>query len=164
MPLPLLRELSGNEFVLVAQVPRAGDRWTQVHFNAEVVQRFFRLSDSTTVELEVVDRSGLYRETLRRPLVWSEINKNAKVEFAFPGVQEYPASGRILLLIAELDVREFRYQYLLPGDEGYDEILDLTEARPQVGRGLPRVIVDLDEVELRWPGCRLRRPYTSRTS
>lgn len=87
---------------------------------------------------------------------------NAKIEFAFPGVREYPDAGRVLLLIAELDVREFRYQYLLPPDEGHSEILALTAARPSVGRGLPRVIVDLDEVELRWAGCRLRRPYTSR--
>lgn len=152
--------LIGSEYVLIAQVPKAGNRWHQVHLNAAICQRFFRIAEGEdkVVRLERVDRKGVLQVALERPLVFSHRNRNYKIEFDFGDVADYPQVGVPLLVILELDVRSFRYQLLLPGDQGHEEMLHLNEALAPVGRGLRRVITTLDEVELRWPSCRLRSP------
>lgn len=152
--------LSGSEYVLVAQVPKAGDRWHQVHLNAAICQQFFRIAEGEdkVVRLERVDRGGGLGARFDRGLVFSHRNRNYKIEFDFGDVDTYPKAGVPLLVILELDVRVFRYQLLVPGDPGYDPMLQLNSTMPSVGRGLRRVVTTLDEVELRWPGCPLRTP------
>lgn len=159
----MTQALTGSEYVLIAQVPKAGDRWHQVHLNAAICQTFFRVTEGEgkVVSLERVDRDGVLRETVDRPLVFSHRNRNYKIEFDFGDVHEYPAEGVPLLLILELDLRRFRYQILIPGDDGHEAMLHLNLSLPAVGRGLPRVLTTVDEVELRWPGCRLRSPRPS---
>lgn len=150
------RPLTGAELVLVAQVPGAGDRWHQVHLNAALVEQFFRLGEGhRAVRMQRVDSLGRVSDPVTRPLVFSQRNKNYKIEFDFGDVTEYP-SAPPLLLVLEVDVRAYRYQLLLPGQGGYEEMSALNVSLPSVGRGLRRVITNLDEVELRWPGCRLR--------
>jgi hypothetical protein len=149
--------LAGTELVLVAQVPKAGDRWHQVHFNIDVASRFLRVTPGgdLMVSLERVDWAGRVVARSARPLVFAERNRNCKVEFDFGGVVDYPSGGPPLLVVLELDVRQFRYLSLLPGSSGYDEMLRLTNDLPSVGRGKRRAITTLDEVRLRWPACPL---------
>ena len=47
--------------ILIAQVPKAGGRWSQVHFNADVVREYFRLVDFGTqrVYLSQVGSGGV---------------------------------------------------------------------------------------------------------
>jgi len=156
--------LDGSELVLVAQVPKAGGRWHQVHFNVAVMWEVFRLKKGTqrTISLARVDPAGVLQGPVSRQLVFSEINLNLKLEFEF-GRQagkrlEYPATGRPLLLVLELDLRRFRYQTLMPGDPGHAQMLQFNEELPPIGRGVRRGVSNLDEVELRWPGCSLRFP------
>jgi hypothetical protein len=153
--------LSGSELVLVARVPRASDRWKQVHFNQRIAGEFFRLKigEHKTARLERVDDSGYVVDWVKRPLVYSATNKNCKIEFDFP-VKDYPTEGVPLLVVVELGLRWFRYRSVLPGDSGYEEMWGLTEELPTVGRGLPRVITTLDELEMRWPGSHIRSPRT----
>lgn len=150
--------LTGSELVLVAEVPKAGGRWKQVHFNMAVSEQFFRLAEGEgkTVRLEKVDRFGDVVLESDRPLVFSERNKNSKIEFDFSPIRDYPEAGAPLLIVLEIGLRHFRYLLLLPGDAGYKEMRDLNSAKPSVGRGARRIITNLDEVELRWPGCPLR--------
>lgn len=151
------RPLTGAELVLVAQVPGAGNRWHQVHLNAALVEQFFRLGEGhQTVRMQRVDERGRVSDPVTRSLVFSRTNKNYKIEFDFGDVKDYPVAGPPLLLILEVDVRAYRYQLLLPGERGYEEMNTLNVLLPSVGRGFRRVISNLDEVELRWPGCRLR--------
>jgi len=150
--------LAGNELVLVAQVPRASDRWKQVHLNRDIAERFFRVvpGERTEVILERMGEGGEVIERVRSSIVYSPSNKNCKLEFGFGDVVNYPDDGPPILVVVEIDIRRFRYVPLMPGDVGYDEMLALNTARPAIGRGLPRVLSTLDEVELRWPNCPLR--------
>jgi hypothetical protein len=158
------RIVSGSEYVLVAQVPKAGDRWHQTHFNMDVTKQFFRVSKAgkKTLAIERVDREGRLQEQVSRPLVLSDVNLNSKIELDYGMVEgrrpDYPQGGPPIVVILELDTRTFRYQTLMPGDDGHAEMLELTNNLPSLGRGVRRVITSLDEVELRWPGCRLRAP------
>ena len=149
--------LTGTEPVLVAQVPKAGSRWEQVHFNMDVGRLFFRVEEGEqkTVAVERVDAAGKSVATYTRKLVLGP-NRNYRIEFDFEPTSEYPEDGRPVLVVVELGLRRFRYLALMPVDEGHDEMVRITEQMESVGGGLPRVITTLDEVELRWEGCPLR--------
>jgi hypothetical protein len=150
--------VSGSELVLVAQVPRAGERWHQVHFNVAVGERFFRIrpGENLLITIERVGSAGQIADRKSTPLVFSERNRNYRLEFDFGDVEHYPDDGPPLLVVLELGVRHFRYVALFPWSNGYSEMAALNAALPSVGRGLNRVLTTLDEVELRWPGCPLR--------
>src|SRR5688572_6955502 len=96
--------LTGTELILVAQVPYAGDRWRQVHFNVAVTEKFFRITkgEGKTVTLEKIDPNGKVAEEFHRPLVFSEVSKNSKIEFDFKPAIDYPEEGRPILVILEL--------------------------------------------------------------
>lgn len=142
----------------MAQVPRAGGRWKQVHFNIDVGRQFFRAEPGSNISitLERVDSGRNVAHRVSRPNVFPDSNRNYRVEFDFGSVRNYPASGRPILVILELDLRYFRYAALMPGDAGHNEMLNLTTSLTSLGSGVPRVLTTLDEVELRWPGCYLR--------
>lgn len=163
---PAGQPLAGSEYVLVAQVPKAGGRWHQVHFNVTVSKRFFRMEPGADrhITVERVDEAGVLHGSVERKLVMSEVNKNFKIEFDFGDIADYPTSGVPLLLVLELDVRSFRYILLMPGDPGYEPMLKLNRSEESQGKGLPRIITTLDEVEMRWPGCPLRSPATATTA
>jgi hypothetical protein len=153
--------LTGNEPVLVALVPKASGRWHQTHWNAEVMRRFFRMQavvGSASAIFERVSRKGRYGGQRKRPLVYSDTNKNLKIEFDLPDAEDYPPNGPPILLVLELGLRHFRYQLLMPDDDGYDEMYDLNQSLVSMGKGHRRGMTTLDEVELRWPECPLRYP------
>jgi hypothetical protein len=100
--------LDGSEFVLVAKVPRAGKkegkkkpRWHQVHMNAEVMRRFFRLERGSPVSasFERVARDGSYQGTRTRQLVFSDVNKNPKIEFDLRDAPDYPDKPPLLVIL-----------------------------------------------------------------
>jgi hypothetical protein len=161
--------LEGSELVLVAQVPRAGGRrgrWHQVHFNLEVMRRFFRFDpqdEEAEGIFERVARDGTYGGSRARRLVYSAVNKNLKIEFDLPDARDYPDELPPLLLLLEISLRRFRYLLLLPADDGYEEMRRLNESLDSIGRGLRRSLTTLDEVELRWPECPLRHPGSARS-
>lgn len=157
--------LTGTEYVMIAQVPKAGGRWHQVHFNVAVGKAFFRIAvgETHTLRLEWIDHTGRPRSQMTRPLVFSHTNRNYRVEFDFD-VEDYPTTDRPLLLILELGLRRFRYLLLMPGDDGHDEMKDLNERLPSVGKGVRRVITNLDEVELAWSSCPLRGPASAESN
>lgn len=155
--------LDGSEFVLVALVPSAGDRWHQVHLNVEVLRRFFRLDPDSAMQaiFERVTRTGRYGGSETRPVVFSSTNKNIKIEFDFADAPDYPEFEPPILLILEIGMRRFRFMLLMPGDPGFGEMRSLNESLQKVGRGHRRVITTLSETEMRWPACPIRSPAPS---
>lgn len=158
MQAPPSTFLDGSELVLVAQVPKAGNRWHQVHLNVEVVRRFFRLDAvSLDATFERVARDGTYRGSIMNRVVYSNRNKNYKIEFDLSDAPSYPNEPPILLIL-EIALRRFRFMLLMPDDAGFREVKRLNESLAPVGRGHRRVITTLAEVEMRWPDCPLRAP------
>jgi len=154
--------LGGSELVLVARIPKGGGRWKQAHFNRKLATEFFHVvpGSGRTVRLERVNRSGRLEPPVTRPLVYSEAsNKNCKIELDFDAPR-YPGNGPPIVAIVDLGVRSFRYRSVLPGYAGYQELWDLTEEKPSVGRGFRRILISLDELELRWPSSGLRAPLS----
>ena len=145
--------VGGTGRFLVAQVPRAGERWHQVHFNREVIETFFRVRLGTSQRVFLVEcrHDGTLAEQEVRPCVYSEANKNPKIEVASRHGEAYPEAGPPIAVYRELQVRSFAYMLLMPGDPGYDKMFALTEDLPSVGRGVHRVIANALDVRGAWP-------------
>ena len=142
--------------ILIAQIPRAGGRWSQVHFNADVVRDYFRMVDFGTQRayLVQVGHDGVRSEGEVRPCVYSSSNGNHKIEFGAASGRQYPATPPVLVL-RERQLRVFDYMLLFPGANGYSEAFDLTNTLPRLGRGLPRVMTDINTLERAWAACPL---------
>lgn len=152
---PVPEEAFGR--ILIAQVPKAGGRWAQVHFNADVVRVYFRISDYQTqrVYLTQVAPDSTRAEVEVRPCVYSQRNKNHKIEIGAARGEVYPDENPPLLVFRERQLRAFDYMLLMPGQDGYGPLFDLTGQLPALGRGHPRVTTDMETLERSWPGCPL---------
>jgi hypothetical protein len=151
--------LTGTEMCLVAEVPGAGNRWQQVHFNIDIARQFFNLEPgmNRSITLERIAASGRLVERTSRQLVLSEVNRNPKIEFFFGTGANYPAQPcRPLVVVVEAAYLTYRYRTLMPSDAGYEGVVNLLAAGASIGKGLRRRIVTLDELEAYWPGAALR--------
>lgn len=145
--------------VLIAQVPRAGNRWAQVHFNKEVVEKFFRIGDTRVqrVFLTEVEASGRRKDVEARPCVFSTRNRNHRIEIgAAKGRKPYPGSPP-LVVFKERQLRAFDYLLLVPGKPGYRRLDTLARQLPGIGRGLLRTMTDTGRLGEAWPDCPLLR-------
>ena len=149
--------------VMLAQVPKAGGRWGQVHFNAEVIRTFFNLrrigSERIYLTRVLPDENRDLGEV--RPCVYSETNKNYKIEVGAARGLQYPADNRRpLIVFLERQLRSYDYLLLMPGHAGYERLLNLSNNLPSPGRGLPRPLTDIPTLSHAWPDCPLLQAAT----
>ncbi len=96
--------LTGTELCLVAEVPGAGGRWKQVHFNLDIARQFFNLEPGSdrSITLERISAQGRVVERSSRHLVIPESNRNSRIEFAFGPVTAYPPPpNRPVVIVVE---------------------------------------------------------------
>jgi hypothetical protein len=152
-PAGVVRPAGDTDRCLVAQIPRAGGRWHQVHFNIDVIEQFFRVRHGTEQRVFLIEclQDGNFGEEEVRPCVYSEANMNPKIEIASHHGDPYPDAGRPVAVFRELQTRTFVYMLLMPGEPGHQAMLALTERLDSIGRGLPRVITDSSGIRDAWP-------------
>ena len=158
MPDSIPDLLTGTEMCLVAEVPGAGDRWQQVHFNMDIARQFFNLEagGERSITLERIGSSGRLVSRSSRQLVLPESNRNSRIEFDFGEKVPYPGPNRPIVVVVEADYLTYRYRTLMPGEDGHGEMQALLAAGPSIGRGVRRRIVTLDDVEAYWSRAALR--------
>ena len=136
--------------VLIAQIPRAGGRWHQVHFNKDVVRTFFRVKPNSPQRVFLQERHStgqLEDWEPPRPSVLSKVNLNYKIELGARAGEEYPTGNKPpIAVFLEKGLRTFEYMMVMPGEGGYEELHGLTVNLPKVGRGLPRVITQVSNL------------------
>ena len=154
---PVRGEGEAFDRIMVARVPKAGGRWAQVHFNTDVVRDYFRIVDHQTqrVYLTRVAQDGTRAEVEVRPCVYSQANKNHKIEIGAARGLDYPPDSPPVLVFRERQLRAFDYMLLMPGEAGYAPLFDLSGRLPSIGRGLPRVVTDMATLSGAWPACPL---------
>ncbi len=148
---------SGTDRFLIAQIPRAGARWRQIHFNAAVIEHFFRVRPDSVQRVYLVEchQNGTFAEQEVRPCVYSSTNMNYKIEVASHRGEPYPNTGRPVAIYRELQARSFAYMLLMPGDPGHEEMYTLTQRLPSIGRGRPRAIANETDIRGAWAACPL---------
>ena len=146
------------ERILLAQVPRAGGRWAQVHFNAQVIRDYFRLSrlETERVYLTRVLADATRDEVEVRRCVFSAAsNRNHKIEIGAAKHLQYPQGVPPLLVFRERQLRTYDYILLMPGENGYGPLLNLSNRLPSPGRGFARPVTDISALRRAWPDCPL---------
>jgi hypothetical protein len=149
-----------SQRMLIAQIPKAGGdygRWNQAHFNKEIMQQFFQAQPNRNQRIYLTERrrNGTWATQEVRPVVYSQANKNLKIELGTRKGEKYPSNNPPIAIFRELQVRTFQYMILMPGERGYNAMLRLSQTLPSVGRGLPRVLTDVVTVRAAWPACPL---------
>ena len=152
------RAPTGFDRILLAQVPAAGGRWAQVHFNAVAIRDYFRLNrlDMERVYLTRVSPEATRGEVEVRPCVYSvRSNRNYKIEISAAAGLPYPDEGCPLLVFRERQLRTYDYMLLMPGEHGHELLTDLSNRLPSPGKGVPRPITDMANLAQAWPDCPL---------
>ncbi|NYD77399.1 phospholipase D family protein [Arthrobacter cupressi] len=141
------------EEVLVAEIPKAGDRWAQANFDLENYEGFFgaKVGSHRRISLHHVDSSGTVGEMESRPSV-EVVSQNYRFELAAARGRAYPTAGPPIGVFLRLATGEFLYSLLLPEDPGYAAIDQLLAAswhgRPDRKR---RVRFNAVQVQTAWP-------------
>lgn len=157
--IPIEREVTTgvSEFdVLIRAIPRAGERTSQVHFERESAERFFRapVGVERTIRLQQIQPESDLPAIEYRPVVFSDKNMNYKVELAGARIleQNYPSESRPIAVIEWTDEDLYRYLILVPGDDGYEGIYRLLEAESfSRGPALPSLLTTKGRLLLAWP-------------
>lgn len=157
-------ETEDGDQVFVGFVPAGGGRWGQVHLNADIVEQFFHvpLEESSEFIFQERQSDGSRGPREERALVYSRVNKNPKIEIGAASGKAYPdpdEEGRPIVLMRRVSRNLYDYVLLMPSNEGHSELVELIESAEKegrtVGRGLPRLIVDLSDIRTIWDGCPL---------
>jgi hypothetical protein len=131
-PPPPPRDLE----VLVAEIPKAGDRWQQANFDRFTYVDFFGASVGSQIRifLRHVADGGQLGDLESRPSVEVE-SMNYRFELAAARGLNYPEddAGRPIGVFLKMAPQTFVYQLLLPGDDLYSDFSQFIE-----GQGGPR--------------------------
>lgn len=148
---------SSVEEVLVAEIPKSGDRWAQANFDLENYEGFFgaMAGSQRRISLHHVDSSGAVGDVESRPSV-EVASHNYRFELAAARGLAYPSVGSPIGVFLRLVTGEFLYSLLLPGAAGHSELDQLLAANWQ-GRAdrKRRVRFKADVVQNAWPDSAL---------
>lgn len=141
---------------LIRLVPRAGDRSKQVHFTVDLLEKYFCLKPGDGILVQEMLASGAVGEIEHRQVVFSQRNRNVKIELAGASMLDtnYPANPetRPVLILKKVNANLFVYMILLAGNEGYDAINTRLKALP-AGRSLPYEVIDESTMFSLWDNC-----------
>lgn len=144
-----------QELVLVAQIPKAGNRWPQVHYSASVIRDYFQVTAGTHVFLREHNSSNVEKPQV----VFSVANKNYKIELgAASRAGAYPSKGRPVVVFRRESNRYRRHRYvlLMPKSSGHTQMTKLaTTAFRGRANQVRRAIVPISQVFKVWPSCPL---------
>lgn len=118
--------ISSTDRVLVAEVPKSGNRWKQINFDKDTFENYFGATAGSAggtyrILLKNTDSSGTLAKTETRPSV-SVLSHNWRFEIEAAGRMAYPVSDRPIVVFVEVSTRSFIYELLMPGDTRYSEV------------------------------------------
>lgn len=140
--------------VLVVAAPKSRGGWRQLQLNLDVMERYFQIPSISGERITLRHRlpTGQLDTAEARRIIFSNTNKNVKVEVGGAVGVSYPTNGYPIVIFRRLSAREFEYVIRTPGDVGHQPIADmLNSATDTIGRGMPRVIRSVDEIRALWP-------------
>jgi HKD family nuclease len=112
--------------VLIAEIPRSGDRWKQANFDINTFQHFFGATpgdNSQRVLLRNINDDLTLSSIEIRPSV-SVVSQNYRFELDAASGLLYPINGKPIGVFIKLTTRMFLYHLYMPGQNQYEEIND----------------------------------------
>lgn len=141
---------------LIRHVPKAGGRSKQVHFTVDLLEKYFCLTPGDGILVQEMFPSGEVGEIEQRQVVFSQRNRNVKIELAGAAVLDtnYPDNleTRPVLILKRVNANLFVYMLLLDGDAGYSAINDRLKSLP-TGRSLAYEVIGESTMFSLWNEC-----------
>ena len=120
--------------VLVAEIPRSGDRWNQANFDVGTFKEFFGATpgdNSQRILLRHVKNDGSFSDIESRPSV-SVKSHNYRFELEAAAGLDYPTGGRPIGVFIRVSSRMFLYLIAMPSDDYYPTIRGFLDSRGAV--------------------------------
>jgi HKD family nuclease len=152
-PLQVVQALASP--VLIAEIPRASNRWKQVNFKKRHYEEFFGAKvggKKRTITLRHVDDSGALGHREVRASV-EVASRNFRFELEAASGLQYPSGGPPIGVYLSMPDDQFLYSILLPMETGYNaisaflDIIDERTSRSQMRAGR----TDLESLADVWP-------------
>lgn len=143
--------------VLVAEIPKSGDRWKQVNFDIGTFINFFGASKTVARNAYFfhVQADGTVAHQEVRPAV-TVASQNYRFELDAASGKKYPNVGRPIGVFVRVAARTFTYMLLMPDDPAHQQILLLiSNINPHPGKKMRRIIFPAAEVRKVWPASPL---------
>ncbi|MBY6207475.1 MULTISPECIES: phospholipase D family protein [Halomonas] len=143
--------------VFISEIPSGKGRWNQANFRKDDFEDFFGFEARAGQDAEVVTQhvtaSGEVGEVeIRRPVVVK--SRNFRVELGAGRGVAYSTTelgDRPVVVFVRIDAMAFRYCLLMPGEQGYQEVLTILGPRSESGRILMRqTFVSIDYLKTQW--------------
>jgi hypothetical protein len=157
----------GEREVLLAEIPRAGDRWNQGNFTYENFQNFFGMGTEGLPEAERrillmhVAPDGILETLESRPGVVVK-SRNFRFELEAASGREYPETGRPIGVFVRTGARTFIYRLVMPDDRDYRTVTTFlkSEWEKTITRGrqdliMRRVQTNVNALRQAWPSSPL---------
>jgi len=112
--------------VLIAEIPRSGDRWKQANFDIDTFQIFFGATpgdNSQRILLRNINDDLSLSEIEVRPSV-SVVSQNYRFELDAASGLPYPNNGKPIGVFVKVTTRMFLYHLYMPNQPLYGEIND----------------------------------------
>ncbi len=139
--------------ILIAEVPKSGDRWKQVNFDLHTYQNYFgvKLGKPKHVTFYPIEPGGTLGAPEHRVAVDVK-SQNYRFEVGMAGGKPYPAAGNPIVIFDRLANDTYRYLLLMPTDAEHPPVqnfLDTNFVRKN-GQKL-RVVIDRADLAAFWP-------------
>jgi hypothetical protein len=155
-PTPVIA--SETNAILVAEIPRSGDRWAQANFDRDHYENFFgaAVGSQRRIVLYNVEQDGRLGNVESRPSV-EVASQNYRFELAAAKNIPYPSDGRPIGVFFRLNTGDFLYQLILPDDPGYSELEALLTSHfpGSSPHHMRRIDVSVDALRAAWPNSPL---------
>lgn len=142
--------------ILVAELPRASNRWNQANFDQESFNNFFHANTPGDLKLWHVRDDGTiapYPEV--RPGVTVR-SRNFRIELSAAAGLEYPSSGKPIGVFVPIGPKQFRYMLIMPGSRYNKQVDDLLTRHAPSRRGrVRRVQIPIATAQHEWVECPL---------
>ena len=145
--------------VLIAEIPKAGNRWKQANFSQDVFEDFFGATkgdNSYKVKLTNIKKDGSLGEVTESQSVTVK-SRNYRFELRCDETNlPYPSGNdRPIGLFVKEDAQNYMYQVLMPSDNVYKKIKDYLYLETGNKRGrkdlMRRHIADVEAIHALYP-------------
>ncbi len=122
--------------VLIAEIPRSGDRWKQANFDIDTFQNFFGATpgdNSQRILLRNINDDLTLSEIEVRPSV-SVVSQNYRFELDAASGLPYPNDGKPIGVFIKVTTRMFLYHLYMPNQPLYKEFNEWLQTN-WTGRG-----------------------------
>lgn len=156
--------IAPDSIVLIAELPKASDRWNQANFSLATFEGFFgaKAGKQSRVLLQHVALDGSLEDLESRPAI-AVRSRNFRFELQAARHLPYPAKGRPVAVFVRQLTGIFLYRLVLPNDAAaHTAVSDLLEVKWNgPTRQMRRVTTTATELQEYWPDAPFWRVATT---